>query len=301
MLIDFEVFLRLHQVAKSGSLSKAAEALYISRPALVHQVKAAEAKLGFTIFYRTAKGISLTPIGKVFLEEGFSIFNDFEQLCNKCLMMNNPKPKAVVIGILPKVYSTLISFVCKKYKALHPNINIELKQIHLQDYTKKFLIGELDVAPDYMFNLAQNLCDSPSIGIIPCKPLQLGLCILKTDPLVRLETIELENLRGRKLMLHSRGVSKCDDLFRDYLETHEPSINIIDIPFFNEEAFIKAEFENALLVTIKEFTFSPPSFLFKPMDKYIPVERGLIYRKDCRPEVKDFIGLLTQEIEKNDL
>ena len=150
-------------------------------------------------------------------------------------------------------------------------------------------------------NLVQNLCTNPSIEIIPCKPLQLGLCVLKTDPIVRLETIELKLLRGRKLIMHSRGVSKCDDLFRDYLETHEPSINIIDISYFSEEAFIEAEMENALLISIKEFSFCPPSFLNKPMDEYIPVERGFMYRKDCRPEVKVFIDLLKQEIVENDL
>ena len=102
-MISYQMFKRLQQVAKSGSLTKAADALFISRPALVQQVKAAEAKLGFTVFERTAKGVSLTQVGKIFLEEGSPIINNYEQLYRKCRDMADHMPKSVVIGTLPEV------------------------------------------------------------------------------------------------------------------------------------------------------------------------------------------------------
>ena len=37
------------------------------------------------------------------------------------------------------------------------------------------------------------------------------------------------------------------------------------------------------------------------MDWDFPVERGIFYRKNCRPEVKDFIELSKQVIEDNDI
>ena len=79
-MISFEMFRKLSLIARKGSLAKAADALYISRPALVQQVKAAEAKLGFAIFERTVKGVTLTPAGKMFLDEGEPIIGHFEQL-----------------------------------------------------------------------------------------------------------------------------------------------------------------------------------------------------------------------------
>ena len=83
-MISSQMFKRLLQIAQCGSLTKAADILFISRPALVQQVKAAEAKLGFTVFERSAKGVTLTPAGKVFMEEGAPIFKDYEQLFQKC-------------------------------------------------------------------------------------------------------------------------------------------------------------------------------------------------------------------------
>ena len=110
------MFKRLHRIAQSGSMTKAADTLFISRPALVQQVKAAEAKLGFAVFERSAKGVTLTPVGKVFLEEGAPIIKDYEQLYQKCLGLKNQKPKTVVIGTLPEIYSPLlfdVSKICK--------------------------------------------------------------------------------------------------------------------------------------------------------------------------------------------
>ena len=49
------------EVAKAGSLSKAAEALYMNQPNLSRAIKELEASLGITIFGRSAKGVYVTP------------------------------------------------------------------------------------------------------------------------------------------------------------------------------------------------------------------------------------------------
>ena len=54
------------EVAKAGSLSKAAEALYMNQPNLSRAIKELEASLGITIFGRSAKGVYVTPEGEEF-------------------------------------------------------------------------------------------------------------------------------------------------------------------------------------------------------------------------------------------
>lgn len=127
-MISSQIFKRLLQIAQYGSLTKAAYALFVSRPALVQQVKAAEAKLGFFIFDRSAKGVTLTPVGKVFLEEGEPIIKNYEQLYWKCRRMADQNTKTIVIGTVPEIYSPLLFSVCRKYKKIYPNVDIVLKQ-----------------------------------------------------------------------------------------------------------------------------------------------------------------------------
>ena len=111
----------------------------------------------------------------------------------------------------------------------------------------------------------------------------------------------MKHLRGRKLMMHARGISRADDRLRDYLEAHETSVTIIDHPYFTHELLIKAKMENTVVVCVRKHWFELPIFIRIPIDWDFPVGRGIFYRKDCRPEVKGFIDLLKHEIEKNDL
>lgn len=55
------------EVASAGTVSKAAENLYISQPSLTASVKELENELGITIFNRTNKGVILTTEGEEFL------------------------------------------------------------------------------------------------------------------------------------------------------------------------------------------------------------------------------------------
>lgn len=56
------------EVARLGSLNKAAETLMIAQPNLSRSIKDLEADLGITIFQRSARGMELTPDGQEFID-----------------------------------------------------------------------------------------------------------------------------------------------------------------------------------------------------------------------------------------
>lgn len=55
------------ETAEAGTISKAAERLYISQPSLTAAIRELEHEFGITIFQRTNKGILLTTEGEEFL------------------------------------------------------------------------------------------------------------------------------------------------------------------------------------------------------------------------------------------
>lgn len=55
------------EVVSCGTISKAAEKLYLAQPSLTAAIKELEAELGITIFKRTNKGVVLTSDGEEFL------------------------------------------------------------------------------------------------------------------------------------------------------------------------------------------------------------------------------------------
>lgn len=54
-------------IAKTNSINKAAEELYVGAPALSRAIKELEAGLGVSLFERSAKGMFLTPDGELFV------------------------------------------------------------------------------------------------------------------------------------------------------------------------------------------------------------------------------------------
>ncbi len=68
------------EVARVGSLSKAAEILLIAQPNISRSIKELEADLGITIFDRSTKGMFLTPEGEEFINYAKSILRQIEHV-----------------------------------------------------------------------------------------------------------------------------------------------------------------------------------------------------------------------------
>ena len=76
-------FQQLHyilEVAKTGSVSKAAKSLFVTRPAISACIRSLEEELGFSVFLRTAHGFVPSPKGELVLEHARNICNAQQQL-----------------------------------------------------------------------------------------------------------------------------------------------------------------------------------------------------------------------------
>lgn len=68
------------EIAKTGSISKAARNLFMNQPNLSKSIKELESTLGFAIFVRTRRGVSVTKEGQVFLKYADEILHKLKQL-----------------------------------------------------------------------------------------------------------------------------------------------------------------------------------------------------------------------------
>lgn len=81
-MVDLELYRVFYTVARCGSLTKAAEELYISQPAVSQEIKQLETQLGGQLFNRTRKGMELTETGgkQIFplVEQALKLFDQVE-------------------------------------------------------------------------------------------------------------------------------------------------------------------------------------------------------------------------------
>ena len=79
------------EIAKTGSLNKAAENLYMGQPNLSRAIKELEDNLNITIFNRNSKGITITPEGEEFLQYARRIISQVEEV--EEIYKNDRRPK----------------------------------------------------------------------------------------------------------------------------------------------------------------------------------------------------------------
>lgn len=68
------------EVAKAGSISRAAQNLLLSQPHLSNTIKGLENELGIALFHRSAKGVALTEEGRHFVQEAEQILQQVDRL-----------------------------------------------------------------------------------------------------------------------------------------------------------------------------------------------------------------------------
>ncbi len=87
--MDFNQLKYIVEIVETGSISKAANNLFISQPNLSNQITNLENEIGKTIFTRNNRGVTLTSYGVEVYHYAKSIVKQFEIIENKILTKSN--------------------------------------------------------------------------------------------------------------------------------------------------------------------------------------------------------------------
>src|SRR5512132_4123393 len=87
----------LEAVARSGSLTKAAEVLYVTHGAVSHQLKALEADLGVALVERAGRGIRLTDEGERLAQRVRAALSEIADAVREARERRNPRQLRVSV------------------------------------------------------------------------------------------------------------------------------------------------------------------------------------------------------------
>ena len=91
------------EIANCKSISRAAEYLFVSQPALSQQIRNLEKELGYRVFHRTSKGLELTEKGNVFYQKAQEMLKDWNRFKEE--VISGTEHKKLKIGLGARVYS----------------------------------------------------------------------------------------------------------------------------------------------------------------------------------------------------
>lgn len=142
-MIEIRHLRTLQSLAQSGSVSRAAEQLYISQSALSHQIKELEQRLGCTLFIRKTTPLKFTESGRVLLELAGDILPKIHQAEQQLNHRVNIPPSELALALeCHSCYLWLLP-VLKAFSKKWPQIHVELINEHPFDALRTLQDGEL--------------------------------------------------------------------------------------------------------------------------------------------------------------
>lgn len=138
----------VYQVYKDKSFSKAAANLFISQPSLSANVKRVEKKIGFPIFDRSTKPLSLTECGKEYIrcvEEIIAVEKGFSQFVYD---FGNLETGTLTLGGSNLFSSWILPSLISNFAPRYPNIRINLIEENTTQLTELLQKGIVDLILD---------------------------------------------------------------------------------------------------------------------------------------------------------
>ncbi|MBW8184990.1 LysR family transcriptional regulator [Shewanella nanhaiensis] len=131
MLADSKIKMRQIEAFRcfmlSGTVTGAAELLYISQPAVSRLLSELEYRVGFPLFVRTHNKLEATPEAKLFYQDVKRVFVGMNSLTTSADAIARNNQGRLRVGVMPICSNSFMTDVLAEFLTQHPNVAIELE------------------------------------------------------------------------------------------------------------------------------------------------------------------------------
>ena len=150
MNVSLDLYRLFYVVAKEGSISRAANILFISQPAITLQIKKLESELGVSLFTRTKHGVVLTEEGNILFEYIKIAMDNIINGENALSNLKNLDSGIIRIGASTTVSKHVVMPYLSKFHEMYPKIEIQIVNSLTNNLLKELRNGNLDILVDFL-------------------------------------------------------------------------------------------------------------------------------------------------------
>ncbi len=133
-------------VVRHGTVSRAAEHLDITQPALTARLHGLERQLGQRLFARSGRGLHLTDAGRAFLPHAQRVLTALADGRDAVDDLAAGRAGKLVIGATGSVCSYVLPRVLKRYRAEHPRVDLIVRTGHSEQVLELVLSESVELA-----------------------------------------------------------------------------------------------------------------------------------------------------------
>jgi DNA-binding transcriptional LysR family regulator len=198
------------EVAQRRSVSRAAEALFVTQPTLTARVKGLEQELGSRLFIRSGRGMRLSDAGRAFLpyaERSLGAAAAGRRLLGE---LASGQSGQLALGAAPAVSTYVLPRILTRFRRTHPKVQLAVRTGHSEE------ILELVLQEQVQIGLGRAL-RHPQVEATPLYEDELVLVVDPDHAFVGEQAIGTERISDVQLILFDRTSSYhrlTNELFR---------------------------------------------------------------------------------------
>jgi DNA-binding transcriptional LysR family regulator len=196
-LVQVEGFL---EVARRGSVSRAAEVLFITQPTLTARLHGLERELGTALFLRTPHGMRLTDSGRAWIpyaERALRALVDGREALEQVMTASAGH---LMIAAAPAVSTYVLPELLERFVARHPRVEVSVRTGHSED------VVELVVRDEVQLGLGRTI-RHPDLELRPFHTEVLVLVCAPDHPFTKRKDVPMAEVAAEKLIMFDRTSS----------------------------------------------------------------------------------------------
>ena len=273
------------EVSHTLNFSRAAENLYISQPSLSYQIQSLENEIGFVIFNRFEKGVTLTPAGEQFCREMRKVKEEIRSAIESGQNMSTRYKEAINVCIPMRSCIIFLPQIMRRFRELMPEVALNIRFVYGEERVDSFLRGEQDI----LFARDSEMSRYSHIALHPIYESRIYLITEKSDPLAKKEIISAEDLDGRVLMIGGGSPPELERAQKSVIERGK--VELMNCPD-HDTVLTSIAAGLGVCLSVGFANDRSDEFAWIPFDTTEKIKCVLACRKDDKREsIKHFIEL----------
>jgi len=133
-------------VAQEGNLTRAAERLFVSQPALTKQIKQLESQLGVRLFSRSRAGMTLTAAGQALADQVPAVLGGWDRALRETKAAASRAARVLRVGFLAGAANEATQEIVAAFGRRRPGWRLEMRAASWLDPTAGLAQGDVDAA-----------------------------------------------------------------------------------------------------------------------------------------------------------
>lgn len=200
-MLHARILVYLDEVARLGSIRRAATRLNVASSAINRQILALETQLGAPIFERMPRRLRLTATGEVLIAHVRETLKSHQRVTAQIEALKGLKRGEVTIATMNGIAAGPLPSFIDSIMESHPRVHIRVKVVPLDLIPNAVLTGDADIALGYNYPI------TPGLRVVASHDVHLGAVVAPNHPLTKRRPAWLADCLEYPLVIGDRSMT----------------------------------------------------------------------------------------------